>query len=516
MTQEDGDDSSALTVSNDDDDDDGSSRDAEEGLQFLLGGLTSSDFTCDAWDQQSLPDETINNCVADDTIAVRENQKKEVAIVQKVVPHSIPFTRSIHCGEAFMNSYKSHQYGNVRPPVRIVDLSSEGRGNILVATERIERGQVIFTERAAVASQLFAATIRACQFCYRSLEPIHSCCLSSSEQLPSPHLWPILDLDFSNQESEGHVQIDKYGRRQCSLCDSLFCSQTCYINYQKQLGSCCDLVAFQQEIPHHTRLCKMDGHEEELSNDENVEPALMLAMRLFAIHLQHYRATSKLWMEDSVLTMCGNADDLDALELGQPVLNCEDGRLTYSLQQLYDAIVERFSIVAAEQEILSLDLLSRLASISARNGFGITTQSPFRPYYAALLRSIGGRDNSARHVELQNQVARALGAPSLQRGMDRQIDAKVAPEIVALFLLISRINHSCCPNAEVLSQEFVDNHVDLVAKETIDAGQEITISYIGSGPRSATGRLGRQKRQRELYAKYLFHCGCIKCMDEVS
>jgi hypothetical protein len=241
----------------------------------------------------------------------------------------------------------------------------------------------------------------------------------------------------------------------------------------------------------------------------------MLATRLFVINVHHYRAASKLWMEDSILTMCGDAEDLIALELGQPVVSSADGRLTYNLQRLYDALVERFSISAVEQSTLSSELLGRFASIAARNGFGVRTQSPFRSYYAALLRSIGGRDNSAKHLEVQNHVARALGASSLQRGMDRQLDAKVAPEIVALFLLISRINHSCCPNAEVLSQEFVDNHVDLVAKETIESGEEITISYIGTGPQSATGRLGRHKRQRELYAKYLFHCGCVKCKNEI-
>ena len=496
-----GDDSSTLS--------DATSGEAEEGLQYLLGGLTCSHLTSDAWDSQSLPGKIIDS--VPDPIVSREHQK-EATHIHTMVPQSISWTKSIHCDEAFIHSYRNSPYGNSRPPVCIVDLSSESRGNILVATERIERGQVIFTERAAVCSQLCAATVRACQFCFRSLEPIHSCYISRSEPLPSPHLWPVLDWDFSNKESDGHVQIDRYGRQQCRLCKSLFCSQSCCNHYEKQLGNCCNLVAIQQEIPLHTRSTRDEQKEE--SNDD-VEPALMLATRLFVTHLQNYRATSQLWMEDSVLTMCGIADDLDALELGQLVMNKENGRLTYSLQQLYDAMVERFSISAVEQETLSLEHLSRLASISARNGFGITTQSPFRPYYAALLRSIGGRDNSARHVELQQQVARALGAPSLQRGMDRQVDAKVAPEVVALFLLISRMNHSCCPNAEVLSQEFVDNHVDLVAKETIEAGHEITISYIGTGPRSATGRLGRQKRQRELYAKYLFHCACAKCLNEV-
>jgi hypothetical protein len=495
-----------------DEEDSDSSGEAEEGLQYLLGGLVSSDFTHDAWDNQSLPD-SVNDSLSEPNIFHKHRQKEEVN-TQKVFHHGISVSESFSCDEAFLNSYRSSPYGNLRPPVRIVDLSSEGRGNILVATERIKRGQVIFTERAAVASQLFGATIRACQFCFRSLEPIHSCCVSKTEQLPSHHLWPISNFDFSSGEAEGNIEIDRFGRRRCKLCQSHFCSPSCHNSYQSQIGDCCNLTDIQLEIPKYIQLPRSNEEEEEMNED--VEPALMLATRLFVICLQHYRATSKLWMEDSVLTMCGNAEDLTVLELGQPVVNSTGEKVIYNLQRLYDALVERFEVSAIEQTTLSSELSRRLASIAARNGFGIRTQSPFRPYYAALLRSIGGRDNSAKHLEVQNQVARALGAPSLQRGMDRQVDAQVAPEIVALFLLISRINHSCCPNAEVLSQEFVDNHVDLVAKETIEAEEEITISYIGTGPQSATGRLGRHKRQLELYAKYLFHCGCIKCSNEAA
>lgn len=489
---------------------DDSSGEAEEGLQYLLGGLASSDFTCDAWDNQSLPDRIDSDS---DRVKLQRNQEKtKIQQPLNVVLHGV--SNAIQCDEAYTNAYRSSQYCNPnasRPPVRIVDLSSQGRGNILVATEQIERGQVIFTERAAVASQLFASTIRACQFCFRSLEPITSCCVSKQELLPNPHHWPILELDFTNEQSEGRMQIDRYGRRQCNLCNFLFCSQSCYDSFQNQMGNCCSLSAIQREIPLHVGAKR---HEQVEDSGEDVEPALLLATRLFVANVQHYRATSQLWMEDSVMSMCGEEGDLDALELGQPIMSCEDGRINYSLQQLHEALVERLSVSAMEQETLSLEHLSRLASISARNGFGIMTQSPFRSYYAALLRSIGGRDNSDRHIELQQKVARALGAPTLQRGMDRQVDAKVAPEIVALFLLISRINHSCSPNAQVLSQEFIDNHVDLVALDIIEVGQEITISYIGTGPQSGTGRLRRQKRQRELQAKYLFHCACTKCLEE--
>lgn len=92
--------------------------------------------------------------------------------------------------------------------------------------------------------------------------------------------------------------------------------------------------------------------------------------------------------------------------------------------------------------------------------------------------------------------------------MDRLVDEQVAPWISGIFRLTAHLNHSCEPNAMVMSQEFVDDHVDLVAKRDILAGEEILISYI-------QGVDGRQKsshqRRRELEAKYLFTCRCSKC-----
>lgn len=95
----------------------------------------------------------------------------------------------------------------------------------------------------------------------------------------------------------------------------------------------------------------------------------------------------------------------------------------------------------------------------------------------------------------------------LERGMDRLIDEQVAPWITGIFVLTAHLNHSCEPNAMVVSQEFVDAHVDLVAKRDILAGEEILISYI----QGVENQKSTHQRRRELEAKYLFTCGCRKC-----
>jgi len=83
---------------------------------------------------------------------------------------------------------------------------TESRGKGLVATDFIPKGSIIFTEKAAIATQVppnmsnssssgesldtkaSEKMIQACQSCFRSLEPLST--LSSS--LPCPELWPVL------------------------------------------------------------------------------------------------------------------------------------------------------------------------------------------------------------------------------------------------------------------------------------------------------------------------------------
>jgi SET and MYND domain-containing protein len=93
--------------------------------------------------------------------------------------------------------------------------------------------------------------------------------------------------------------------------------------------------------------------------------------------------------------------------------------------------------------------------------------------------------------------------------MDRDIEALVAPEISGFFPLTAYCNHSCQPNAHIQSQEFADAHIDIVAIEDIVPGQEVFISYIGRTS-------NKFRRQKELRARYLFHCECERCLNEVG
>ena len=93
------------------------------------------------------------------------------------------------------------------------------------------------------------------------------------------------------------------------------------------------------------------------------------------------------------------------------------------------------------------------------------------------------------------------------------IHSQCAVQIAALFTLTARINHSCDPCAELRGGEFIDCHVDLIAKRDIRRGEEISISYINLGRTAGRAATDRSKRRRELKARYLFDCDCAKCIE---
>ncbi|KAK0861501.1 hypothetical protein LTR87_016937 [Friedmanniomyces endolithicus] len=72
-----------------------------------------------------------------------------------------------------------------------------------------------------------------------------------------------------------------------------------------------------------------------------------------------------------------------------------------------------------------------------------------------------------------------------------------------LYLDVSRINHSCCPNAAV--GEIADA-MQILAIRPIEKGEEIFISY-----HSMMTGMTRQQRQNYLHWSYGFNCDCAVC-----
>ena len=78
----------------------------------------------------------------------------------------------------------------------------------------------------------------------------------------------------------------------------------------------------------------------------------------------------------------------------------------------------------------------------------------------------------------------------------------------ALYPWHSRLNHSCCPNAEVV-RIAGDARIELRAKHVIPKGTEITISYLSA---EEVASMAASNRRAELHARYGFVCGCALCV----
>jgi SET domain len=386
------------------------------------------------------------------------------------------------------------------PPVRVVRVSG-CRGNTLIATHPFAKGEVIFTERAALASQTNSTTVTACQACFRSLEPPDS-------------VFPMAEEFWGFEPASPAC---------CPTCSAPFCSSCHQKKGQLTRTDCC---RYRRLIVNKNPTC-------------TIETALQLAFKMFVHLLWTHRsqtssataAMTKTQVDQTIMIdytrgLCGSADDLPLLDLAD-----DD-----SFQDLYHTMVQAYDMTEREQMVLSLQRLEQLVAVASRNGVAVRTQSPFQPYYAAILRRYGR--NSNLHVQLQHAVVQLLSPssstesldnddddhetvpppsadpqsarPRLRRGMDRELNERYAPEVVALFPLIARINHSCDPNAQIVSQVFVDYHVDVCAVKPIAVGEEITISYL------PTTIQRRERRRQLLQARYLFECECPRCQKQAS
>ena len=543
----------------DDDDDDTSQVSSTEAMEMLLGGIQLGDLSMSAWEHVSDKDEE-NDLPPDKSykLSLHNSTPMTTATTTSRLPDSSADSSSlsfkavaVNAQAVFARAYTCRGYctrdGHMEhPPVQIVQCtnasSHDKRGNFCVATRPIQKGQVIFTERAAVAASV-APSIRACPQCLRSLEPASSCGGSNSDNskdvsdsavkttawidtaktatIPMPHLWPVPEFHdtsslepFSTQGSSNnnnnniqhdHLFRDVHRRIYCANCHVWFCNPHCLAAYERDVG-----------VSH----CVLTGIQRALHHLDAAAPVI-LATHMFVRLVRHYRETKKKGLQGTCFEgLCGEAADVGPLELGVETeadesLSSSSSSLPpkISLQPVYQLLVKNMNLSRTEQDEMDLTVLEQLSAMAARNSVGFRTKSPFKTYHAALLRNAGGW-GSLQHQTCMDQLARALGRTALDRNMDYEIEERVAPAVAGLFTLTARLNHSCQPNAEIQSQVFVDSHIDVVATRDIAIHEEVTISYLGPTARvrqSSSASSSTARRRRELRAKYLFDCACPLC-----
>jgi len=486
-------------IGNSNDDEDSISS-SEEGLHLLLG-LNVSDFqkmvfVCDDEDEfkPSIFDTAaINSSICHETtVSLTPSNPSTVLHILKIDDYAF---------------YSDPIDGRISSPilsnrVQIVNVDSCNQG--LIAMAAIRKGEVIFTERAMEATQTPVSCcicssssrarnciqkrnhripcmypIKACQHCFRSLQPASSLSQSLDDgqvhTLPMAHLWPIAeyqlkssthfddyydDNDYENR-SAGHdnnfdddterwrhvTQHDSSPKQsskqsffhtyhvvndihECKDCNALFCSLTCA---QASISSCCFNTRAIQAITHQI-YCSVKDDEvlDTISVDDklHVEPSIILATKMFCHATYSFRLSfdAGTW-KDPYSTFCGDYHDLSSFSFNFVTSSSiTTTNIRYPLQHIlhisYMLLSSILNITEEEQKYpLCENLYYRYISIAQRNGFHLMTQSPFAVYYNTMRNMY--KDSNGSNIN--QQLATCLGSKDgkLHRHMDQEVDEKV-------------------------------------------------------------------------------------------
>lgn len=86
-------------------------------------------------------------------------------------------------------------------------------------------------------------------------------------------------------------------------------------------------------------------------------------------------------------------------------------------------------------------------------------------------------------------------------------------ESYGLYRVLSRVNHSCQPNAEVGTLDAKGQEVALIASKPIPTGEAITWSYMGTNQSFLEGSF--EERNMQLFNHFRFVCRCERCLADM-
>ncbi len=120
-------------------------------------------------------------------------------------------------------------------------------------------------------------------------------------------------------------------------------------------------------------------------------------------------------------------------------------------------------------------------------------------------------EDREKFFNLSDSKAELAGEDPTILGIFFTNDMNFIDDSAALFPTMARANHSCVPKADFITRPDLGVQ-DLVAVDKIEAGEEITISYL---PASAEGSDVKNVRQSYTLEWYGFKCQCGACLAQV-
>lgn len=86
-------------------------------------------------------------------------------------------------------------------------------------------------------------------------------------------------------------------------------------------------------------------------------------------------------------------------------------------------------------------------------------------------------------------------------------------ESYGLYRVLSRVNHSCKPNAQVGTLDAKGQEMALIASKPIPTGEAITWSYMGTNQSFLEGSF--EERNMQFFNRFRFVCRCERCLADM-
>ncbi|XP_053670061.1 histone-lysine N-trimethyltransferase SMYD5 [Anopheles nili] len=367
---------------------------------------------------------------------------------------------------------------------KVILKSTAEKGRGLYATELIRQGTIIIEEEPLISCQYSwnaAYGYLACEYCLRPLETAER----NAQRLANDPsiLLPRTECCTVEPLLSNHTK--------CQQCGVLYCSSDCLNNALNRYHAavCLGDDALNENHPINILV--------EFWKKMHYPPetcGIMLFVKIVGLFRQ---AKDPLKLREQFQEFVHKSVNED-LFIFHKMLG---EKFTSQIAELHTLFCKAFKVETDDRlNWLNIDGFKSLVALVGTNGQGIGTSS-----FGDWVKNVSACEiNEAERKSVDDLI------DDLYSKMDDAVGSFLNNEGSALYIMQSKVNHSCAPNAESVFP--YSNHVlALKATRDIEPGEEISISYLDE----CNLERSRHSRQKALREYYLFICQCEKCESQI-
>ncbi|XP_034116092.1 histone-lysine N-trimethyltransferase SMYD5 [Drosophila albomicans] len=358
-----------------------------------------------------------------------------------------------------------------------------GKGRAMIATKNFAVDEIIFEEEPFVSHQFSwnaAYGYAACDNCMRPLETL----VENVRRLANNNaiVVPLVEHDPTA------VWVPQF--TQCQRCKVRYCSEDCLVYAKNKYHQVACMGAFRSDDTHPINVLNETWKKMHYPPETGT---IMLIVRLMAMYKQSKNKPEFLEQLQSFQALIVNREQkIYHKLLGE--------KFEQQMEQLYTAFCNAFN----DEEFAMFttpDAFKTLMGILGTNSQGIAT--------SVLAQWV------TKVTDLPLPEADKKQLDTVIDGLYEKVGDFVGEflnnEGSGLYILQSKINHSCVPNAQS-TFPYSNDLVVLKAVAPIQQGDEICISYLDECQLERS----RHSRHKILRENYIFVCQCTKCRAQAS